>query len=69
VNLKERENMQVKGTDGRIILKFMLTLSSPVMPCGITGLEMAKQNERAFTTTGSYEDRPYFIKYMNFFTS
>jgi hypothetical protein len=24
VNLKERDNMEVKGIDGRIILKFML---------------------------------------------
>jgi hypothetical protein len=28
-----------------------------------------KQTEKAFTTMGSYVDRPYFIKSSNFFTS
>jgi hypothetical protein len=27
-----------------------------------------KKNEKAFITTGSYEDRPYFTKSRNFFT-
>jgi len=28
-----------------------------------------KQSEKAFTTMGSYEDRPYLIKSRNFFTT